>query len=627
MFIWPPGWSLFDISISIPLLTAYAKSRGLKSCQYDACIDFAHHLFSRAGLQLSRPRTKDPTSIGALWNFLYQNIDSIWDDVSGDAAKIHLQTILMNSGYYYYAFRHTHPVLGKTLLRPNGVFIAGLDSRSSSNIIRAVKLLASLKSHPLTRFYRNTVIPRIRKTNTRILGISLASDGQLIPAILLAALVKKSGIDCHITIGGDWINKYIAGVQKKNRFFNSWVDSYVFGDGEPALDGFKRYLDGKCSLAEIDNIMIPRREPKKSLVFTDLNNLPAPEFDPSALKKYIPPLTLPVELSRGCYWGKCAFCPQIEGVNAHFRPVETTKALDQVKYLKARYQVNRFVFSTVAATPKQLSELTSYLANSKIDISWSIWFRMDKALTDNILKAMKKTGCISVWPAPESLNQRTLDLLGKGYRVENIIRIMKTVMKLGYESLINVLTAFPGEREEDLTDTLELCKKHKFNPVFFPFQMARNSIVAQHPKRFGVTLLPNRNPDIDLEDPVNFRINKNTPHYDWNEVRKKLMEKYKDNFYTSKGPIHIGDQMFFDRPVPQQLDDHPENIPIYPLAFRHNGRRCYAMITPHTGAGSLLPADIYLVSKSIYADYLATDDPAPLFDVLHKRAREKAHGG
>ncbi len=601
-FILPPMGSIYEVYITVPLLTGYSRSIGLKAAQIDASIGFNRYLFSRAGILKHRPGKSAPLGLLCLWEFLCENIEKVWSPTEGDDEIKFIEALfIQQSGYYYYSSRYQNTEFGDYFLRQKR-----MSTTSSSSILAAARYLSVQRNHPLTRYYREHILKQIGVQQPRILGISVSNRWQLLSGLVLVILLRRKGLSCHVTMGGNFVSDNMLGLDEKKRFFDSLIDSYVIEDGEPALEGFKRLIDGKCTYNDIDNLCLPGRGVKKPLKYTDINKLPVPKFDNSILKKYRQPVRLPVELSRGCYWGKCAFCSQMPDENARYRPVDVKVALDRLVILKKKFKQNNFLFTSLSASPRQLRDLATQIRERNLSIRWFAWFRLDKVITNKLLKEMVRMGFSSYNPAPESFCQRTLDNMSKGYEVKHIIRILKCLVKMGVCTPVNAIVGFPGETEAEFMRTIEICRRNKFNPVFWPFTLWKKSRAFSNPDKYGIKIHHSDNEESDLDSPVGYSMKKGVPHYRWEEeVRPKIIARYGKRFEPSNQPFNWGDTLCFDQVGCDDMDDSGFNADlIYPMRFCKNTHRYYALIVQNTQRGALTPVNIYFIDKNSYNDFL-----------------------
>ncbi len=83
-----------------------------------------------------------------------------------------------------------------------------------------LKTIDSLNENPILDFYHE-VINSIIKEGIQFVGISITGSDQLIPAILLAKLIKKYCCEVkHITFGGNFITRLSTDWVKPSSFFS-----------------------------------------------------------------------------------------------------------------------------------------------------------------------------------------------------------------------------------------------------------------------------------------------------------------------------------------------------------------------------------------------------------------------
>ena len=146
-----------------------------------------------------------------------------------------------------------------------------------------------------------------------ILGISITSTSQIIPAITLAKLVKNENENIIVVLGGNVLSRLHKNVLMKFLHFFNFIDAIIVFEGEDSLYKFIEYYP-KQRYDLLTNLIFKdkNRKIRTKLSLSMIHNLdllPFPDFSDLPLDKYLSPcLILPTYSSRGCYWGKCAFC-------------------------------------------------------------------------------------------------------------------------------------------------------------------------------------------------------------------------------------------------------------------------------------------------------------------------------
>lgn len=163
---------------------------------------------------------------------------------------------------------------------------------------------------------------------------------------------------------------------------------------------------------------------------------------------------------RDCWWGKCKFCawPMLF---PRFRVRGVKNVLDEIGELIEKYDAKEiFDDSGTLMIGEWLKELCNGLIergyNKKIKYSCNMRFG---ALKQEDYKLMKKAGFRLLKFGLESANQKTLDRLNKGIKVEDIIEGCKMAKKAGLTVHLTMIVGYPWETKEDALRTFELAKK------------------------------------------------------------------------------------------------------------------------------------------------------------------------
>jgi radical SAM superfamily enzyme YgiQ (UPF0313 family) len=163
---------------------------------------------------------------------------------------------------------------------------------------------------------------------------------------------------------------------------------------------------------------------------------------------------------RDCWWGKCKFCAW-PILFPRFRVRSVENVLDEIGMLIKRYNVKEiFDDSGTLMTGKWLKDLCEGLIkrgyNKKIRYSCNMRFG---ALKQEEFNLMKKAGFRLLKFGLESANQKTLDYLDKGIKVENIIGGCKMAKKAGLTIHLTMIVGYPWETKEDALKTFRLAKE------------------------------------------------------------------------------------------------------------------------------------------------------------------------
>jgi hypothetical protein len=238
----------------------------------------------------------------------------------------------------------------------------------------------------------------------------------------------------------------------------------------------------------------------------DLKSLPPPDYDEYfALVKTLSPdkaffPTLPVEISRGCWWRSfkpssspkkgCAFCNltlQWEG----YRSKGVSQVVSEVDYLTRKYQCLSVSFMDNLIPRKQSKDIFQGLARLKKDLRL---FGEIRATTPHpVLEAMREAGTDRVQIGIEALSTSLLKKINKGSTAIQNMQVMKQCEELGITSHSNLIMHFPTSDAGDVKETLRaLDFALPFRPLrCVDFWLGLGSPVWHNARSFGLKAVTN----------------------------------------------------------------------------------------------------------------------------------------
>jgi len=163
---------------------------------------------------------------------------------------------------------------------------------------------------------------------------------------------------------------------------------------------------------------------------------------------------------RDCWWGKCKFCVWTT-LFPSFRNRSVENVLDEIGMLIEKYDAKEiFDDSGTLTTGEWLKNLCNGLIergyNKKIKYSCNMRFG---ALKQEDFNLMKKAGFRLLKFGLESANQKTLDRLNKGIKLEDILNGCEMAKKAGLSVHLTMIVGYPWENKEDALRTFELAKE------------------------------------------------------------------------------------------------------------------------------------------------------------------------
>lgn len=343
-------------------------------------------------------------------------------------------------------------------------------------------------------------------TSYPLIGFSLCY-GQLTSSLYFMRQIKKVSPGSRIVLGGS----SCAGRMGESllRAFPE-IDFVVNGEGEIPLlrlvKGLSAGSENRTSFSAPGLLTRNSGSPEGFSQVHRLDDLPAPDYTDyfenlktlSEPKRFLP--RLPVEMSRGCWWGRarlpqqakgCAFCNlnlQWEG----YRSKSLGKVVQEIDSLTDRHELLSVSFMDNLLPPKNLQSLFETLAGLGKDFRLFAEIRATTSLDE--LLAMGAAGVAEVQVGIEALSTRLLQKLNKGTTAIQNLEIMKNCEARNVPGLTsNLITQFPGSDERDVEETLRtLPFALPFRPLkAAPFWLGYGSPVWRHPEAFGIRKIRN----------------------------------------------------------------------------------------------------------------------------------------
>jgi ribosomal peptide maturation radical SAM protein 1 len=239
-----------------------------------------------------------------------------------------------------------------------------------------------------------------------------------------------------------------------------WLDYVVHGEGELVLANLCQVLAGRQAALAPQVLARNSQASKEAFTgcqFKNLSELPPPDYDDYFLdlrrefsgEPFVP--ELPVEFSRGCWWGKCTFCNL--NLQWHGYRGKTAAQMEQeVLTLSERHGSLDFSFTDNVLPGKEAPVFFARMASSKKDFRFFAEIRVNQR--GETLKTYRQGGLVAVQAGIEALSQGLLERMRKGATVMENLALMKESVALGIRLDGNLITCFPQSTEEEVQETL-----------------------------------------------------------------------------------------------------------------------------------------------------------------------------
>lgn len=349
---------------------------------------------------------------------------------------------------------------------------------------------------------------KILEQGPKIIGCT-STFFQHMPSLALLQRIKALSPETITILGGANCEGEMGPANHKSFPF---LDFVVSGEADDLIVPLVRdILDTEdiCSITVPANISAPVHRKIGYLVPGEaipscipdkaLNQLPLPDYSDyfntlsrfEKFKGHIIP-SLPVETSRGCWWGRCLFCG-LNGRQKSFRSKKAETVLSQVNELSLKYGVTRFQTTDNIMDPAFHNSLIPMLIEPKSP--YTLFFETKSDLNKRKLEQMKQAGVIWIQPGIESLDSRVLTLINKGCRAWKNIRMLKFGRQFGIFVGWNFMYGFPGEKDQwymEMAQILPLLHHLQPSPMMVPLRFDRFSPYFDRPGDFDLTLVPHQ---------------------------------------------------------------------------------------------------------------------------------------
>ena len=231
----------------------------------------------------------------------------------------------------------------------------------------------------------------------------------------------------------------------------------------------QRLLAGETSL-DLPGV-IRAGSDAKPVSIPDPEHLPFPAWDLMPMKNYRHPLfpgrpVATIISSRGCPY-QCIFCDK-SVCGSRFRPRSPENVLKEIEELHDQNGVRAIIFYDDLFTfkPDRVMEICRKILDRGLKLRWKCEGRVN-IIKEDMLALMKKAGCELIAYGIETSQQKGLDWLRKGVKVEQIERAVKLTKSAGIKVLGYFIFGIPGETYEDELASVEFAIRLKLDYVQF----------------------------------------------------------------------------------------------------------------------------------------------------------------
>jgi anaerobic magnesium-protoporphyrin IX monomethyl ester cyclase len=323
----------------------------------------------------------------------------------------------------------------------------------------------------------------------RYFGISVIGIEQLLPALTLCRKVKDRFPESPIIIGGSVCSRMVEKDPTVATLFGRYFDFVCRYEGERPMDALLASDDPRhertpnlAFLEDGEVVMTPLCDP------LGMNDLPTPDFDDLPLSEYLSSeLVLPLLTTRGCYWGKCAFCYHGMIYQDRYRMRDPKLVAADVETLHLRHGVRHFAFNDEAIPPKLFRLLPEVIPPHRYFFTGL--YKFEKYFVPDDYRHMYEMGFRSLYIGLETASERVQRHMRKNNLQSTMLDNLRGAHDAGIWNHTFAFFGFPTETEAEADDTAQFMVRnadiiHSEGTGTFSFE--HNAPIHHDPEHFGI---------------------------------------------------------------------------------------------------------------------------------------------
>ena len=525
LLIFPPDWLPSEPYLSLPSLASVLRPAGHDVTQLDVNVEMYDMFFSTQFLQHTAQRIATERNYlqdvekergldeeeQALLERLLTCTPELFQQFSEDVERA--KKILRGETFYdidqlEWATNCLHQTMALISLAyyPAQICFPPIETDIVYKPFMSTEILEAVDDDQINIYrdvYRMLIRPIMERDRPVMIGISVVQQKQLIATFTFCKMIKEEFPATHITLGGNIITR-IRDTLPEMAGLWEWFDSAVVYEGESAYLKLTEAVKTGGDFSKLPNLIYKDEtgvHTNKEVCSENLAELPPPDFDGLPLEKYfVPHLMLPYLATRGCYWGRCTFCDHFQGYVEGFRTKQVDQIMEEIKFLKEKYETRFFHFTDESYPPALFQKLSRRLIDDKTDIAWTTHMRFEESLLEEkVWQDVAESGCKYLHFGYESGNQRVLKLMDKATKLDAIETNLRMSSEAGIWNHLMGFFGFPGETSAEADDSKAFVEKnsaHIHSLGFMTFVLGKYSPIAFEPEKYGVSYY--KNPEWDL---------------------------------------------------------------------------------------------------------------------------------
>jgi len=288
--------------------------------------------------------------------------------------------------------------------------------------------------NPFYEYFEDRLKTLFDREQPESVGFSMNYLSQALTTFAMLGFIRQRWPELTLVLGGGLLTSWMQQPDWQNPF-EDLVDHLVAGPGEAAL----------LALHGIPKAQASRPQTHR------------PAYGLFPLSEYLAPgLILPYSASTGCYWNRCAFCPEKAEGNPYVA-VPISRVMEDLAVLIRETAPTLIHLLDNAISPA----LMNAMVRQPPGVEWYGFARINQSLADlEYCKALKRSGCRMLKIGLESGDQSVLDGEQKGIDLALASRALQNLKKVGIAAYVYLLFGTPSETLTQARVTLDFTVKH-----------------------------------------------------------------------------------------------------------------------------------------------------------------------
>jgi len=365
---------------------------------------------------------------------------------------------------------------------------------------RAAELVRSTSDRRhnfLIPFLASQVMPRLRRDQPGLVGLSATHGSELTGVFTLAAMIRREMPDTHVTLGGAAVSD-IRDRIARNPCLWECIDSLVYGPGEVAWGELADAVESSRPLDRVPNL-IYRQGRGGPVMYSSGNAELHP--DQATTPEYVglrPGGGVALETSTSCYWGRCAFCyyprqgsPSRTHQAAPCRQRSMDLVLEDLHILRHRHDPCYVGLTDSAVPPDRLAELARLNVQTGLNLPFSAFIRLEDRFTDQAFcRQLAEGGFLGGQAGLESACPEVNARINKGIDLACAPAILRNFRQAGLLLHLYTLVGFPGETVDQAWSTYRFLRRHHRQLALdwqvYSLWVLENGPLAENPEAAGL---------------------------------------------------------------------------------------------------------------------------------------------